>query len=240
MSAPTKTDANAISATTARIESQVAARLKSVDSTAAQRIQNLSLVHQARLTQLKRTAASVTAQYGASSTQATAAEAAVTATKATIARIAIVKQQATTTTPQVAGTGWALHGRVYNSQLQPVSTYSVFLVDAQKAYQGTYGFAYTDSTGYFLLSFAGTPATPQSETQQSPQAAQPAPQTPSQLFVEIANSKSLPVYLSSTAFRPTLGVATYQNITLPAGEKPIGDPPPAIAAVALPPVGKIS
>ena len=240
MSTSTQTDAATISTTTAKINSAVVTTLSSADSTAAQRIQNLSLVHQARLARLTRTAASITAQYGAGSTQATTAEAKVTATKATVARIEIVGQQAATTAPQVAATGWAFHGRIYNATLQPVSNYTVFLVDAQKAYQGTYGFTYTESTGYFLLNFTGTPATPHSQSQQSHRPAHPAPQMSSQLFVEIANSKGQPIYLSSTAFQPTLGVATYQNITLPAGEQPIGDPPPAIASVALPPHRKIS
>jgi hypothetical protein len=60
------------------------------------------------------------------------------------------------------------------------------------------------------------------------------------LFVEIANSKAHPVYLAPTAFTPTIGSATYQNITLPVGEKPLGDPPQAIRAIALPAAEKKS
>jgi hypothetical protein len=185
---------------------------------------------------LTRNAASVTAKYGAGSAQATTAQAAVTASNATIARVAIVKQQVATPAPQVASTGWALHGRVFNADLQPVSGYTVFLVDAQNAYQSAHGFAYTDSTGYFLLNFAGTPAT--GKGQKAQQAAQLTAQIPSELFVEIANSKSEPVYLATTTLQPTLGTATYQNVTLAAGEKPIGDPPDAIRKVALPPAEK--
>ena len=198
----------------------------------------VSLVHQARLAQLTRTAASISARYGAGSPQAVAAEAKVTASKATIARIATVSQQVSSTAPLVSTTGWALYGHVYNSQLQPVSAYTVFLVDANKTYQSAYSFSYTDSTGYFLISFAGDPASSQNQSPQSLQAASaPAPASP-QLFVEIANSNALPVYLSTTAFQPTLGTATYQNITLPAGEPPIGDPPPEIRRIALPPTEK--
>ena len=50
--------------------------------------------------------------------------------------------------------GWALHGRVFNTQLQPISGLTVFLVDASKTYQQAYGFAYTDDTGYFLLNYS--------------------------------------------------------------------------------------
>ncbi len=244
-------------ATAAKISSDAATALGAADTTASQRVQNLSLVHQARLAQLTRTAASITARYGAGSPQAAAAEAKVTASKATIARVATVSQQVSATAPQVSAIGWALYGHVYNAQLQPVSAYTVFLVDAKNAYQSAYGFSYTDSTGYFLISFAGAPAASQSqngsssprrrrsqaeagpthpgEEDQQSEPAQPATQTSSPLFVEIANANAQPVYLSTTAFQPTLGAATYQNITLPAGEAPIGDPPPAIRRIALPP-----
>ena len=238
MSAPTQpgADATATTASTAaKIGSDTATALSAADSTAAQRVQNLNLVHQARLAQLTRTAASVSARYGAGSAQATAAEAKVAASKATIARVATVNQQVSATAPQVSATGWALYGHVYNAQLQPVSAYTVFLVDAKNAYQSAYGFSYTDNTGHFLISFAGDPASAQSQSQQSSQPALGAAQAAPQLFIEIANANAQPVYLSTTAFQPTLGTATYQNITLPAGEPPIGDPPPEIRQIALPP-----
>lgn len=241
MSASTQPGAAATAttaATAAKISGDATAALGAADSTGSQRVQTLSLVHQARYAQLTRTAASITARYGAGSPQAAAAEAKVTASKATIARLATVSQQVSATAPQISATGWALYGHVYNAQLQPVAAYTVFLVDAKNAYQSAYGFSYTDSTGYFLISFAGDPASSQSPTQQSSQPAPAASQTLPQLFIEIANSNALPVYLSTTAFQPTLGTATYQNITLPAGEPPIGDPPPEIRRIALPPTGR--
>ena len=235
MSAPTQRGSSTTSPTVAEINNTVASELSSADSTASQGVQILSNINQARLAQRTRAAASITARFGASSPQAIAAEAAVTASKATVARVAIINQQVSAATPQVSATGWALYGHVYNAQLQPVSAYTVFLVDAKKAYQSAYGFSYTDSTGYFLISFAGDPASPQSPTHESSQPASAASQALPQLFMEIANSNALPVYLSTTAFQPTLGTATYQNITLPAGEAPIGDPPPEIRRIALPP-----
>jgi hypothetical protein len=244
--APQTGAAMTAAATAAEIKTNVAAVLGRADATAAQRLQTLSQVHKARLAQLTRTAAGVTARYGAGSAQATVAEAAVTAAKATVARVAVVSRQVGTTAPSVAAGGWALYGHLYNAELQPVAAYCVFLVDAQNAYQSAYGFTYTDSTGYFLISFAGTPAGSQGPTQQQTQAAAaaptppppPSPAPPSQLFIEIANANGQPVFLSKTALQPQLGSATYQNITLPAGEKPIGDPPAAIRPIALPPAQK--
>jgi hypothetical protein len=113
----------------------------------------------------------------------------------------------------------------YMAALQPVAGFTVVLVDGQKTYRQIYGFAYTDDTGYFLLSYAGSKSQSLGQTQG---AAAP------ELFIEVANAKVLPVYLSSIPFQPTLGSATYQNVILPSGGQPIGDPPEAIRKVALP------
>jgi hypothetical protein len=197
------------------------ASLSSADTSSINAAESLSQVQQARLTQLSRTAATLKARYGATDPRVVTAEAAVTARKATVARVSALSQQASTPAPVVAATGWALHGRVLNSSLQTVGNQTVFLVDEQKTYQEQIGFAYTDSTGYFLINYTPPPA------------GQPSAQPT--LYVEIANQKALPIYLATTAFQPTVGAATYQNITLPAGEKPLGDPPAAIRKVAIPP-----
>jgi hypothetical protein len=216
----------------AQINTEVTAGIASADSTAAQRVQNLQWVHQARASQLSRTASTLKAQYGADDPGVKAAEAAATAATTNAARVGMVHQQLATTDPQVAAKGWVLHGRVFDAHLQPVSGFTVFLVDATKAYQQAYGFAYTDDSGYFLLNYSG----PAAASQDKSQAGAPAAQV--QLFIEVANTKALPVFVSTTAFQPVEGAATYQNITLPDGNQAIGDPPPEIRATALPPQKK--
>jgi hypothetical protein len=210
------------------IESGIGDALTSADSTAADNVQSLGLLQQAKLSRLTRSAATATAQYGASSTQATAALAAVAASKTTIARVAVVQQKVTTPAPAVASAGWALHGRVYDATLNPLARHSVFLVDSQKAYQSDYGFAYTDSTGYFLLNYAGPAAATKADAS--------ATSTASGLYLQIANTAAKPVYLSTTAFQPAAGSTTYQPVTLPAGEPALGDLPAEVRAVALPPL----
>ena len=113
-------------------DGSLASALSTVDTQATQRLTTLGLVYQARQSRLTRSAASITAQQGSGSAQATAAEAAVAAAKMTAARLAVVQQQVTTAAPTVAASGWALHGRVYTAQLEPAVGYCVFLVDAQK------------------------------------------------------------------------------------------------------------
>jgi hypothetical protein len=214
----TTTGNNPASATDAsQAAEQLKSTLSSADSTVSQAIQSLGLVHQARLSQASRTAAALKAQYGANDPRVKAAEAAVTAAKTTIGRVSMVGRQLAAPAVQVAKAGWALQGYVLDAQLQPAAKYTVFLVDANKTFLPQYGFAYTDDTGYFVINYAGG---------QVPAA--------TQLFIEIANTEAKPVYLSSTAFQPAPGSTSFQNIVLPAGGEPIGDPPKEIRVVALP------
>ena len=223
------------------LKGQVASGLTTADGVATMSVANLKLVHQARVAHLSRTAAFLTKKYGANDPRTQKAQDAVAAETFTVARVSMVHQQLSTAVPQVAATGWTLYGCVFNAQMQPVAGYTVFLVDAQKTYQQAYGFSYTDNTGYFEIDYAGptsagdSASTPTAGTPAStPTAGAPASATAAQLFVEIANANAQPVYLSTTAFQPLVGKATYQNIILPAGENPIGDPPPEIRAVAMP------
>ncbi len=220
--------------TAAQGAEQLKATLTAADSNGNQQVQTLGQVHQARLAQANRSVTALTAQYGANDPRVKAAQAAVTATKTTIARVSMVSQQLAAPSVQVSATGWALQGRVLDAQLQPAAKFTVFLVDANKIFLQQYGFAYTDDTGYFLLNYAGDSGqAPTAPT--APPAAAPAPATTAaQLYLEVANTDANPVYLSTTAFQPVLGTATFQNVVLPAGGQPIGDPPPAIRAVALP------
>ena len=234
MSTPSQPGAATVDSPPTAVTSDAATALSAADSVASQRIQSISLVRQARLAQLTRTAASIATNYGAKSAHATAVQAAVTSSKTIVARVAIVKDQVSTAAPKVAANGWAVYGHVYNAQLQPVSAYTVFLVNAQNTYQQTYGFAYTDDTGYFVISYA--PAKKRREEQAEKRGEAEAEAFPP-LFLEVVNTKAQPVYLSTAPFQPTLGSATYQNVTLPAGEAPIGDPPTAIRNIAIPKTG---
>lgn len=238
MATNSKTTTADASADSADIGNQITSNLAAADDVAAQRVQTLAWVHQARAAQLSRSAASLKAQYGPNDPGVKSAEAAAAAANATAAQVAVVHRQVTTADPQVTANGWALHGRVFDAQLAPASGYTVFLVDGAKSYQQAYGFAYTDPTGYFLLNHPGSagasdrpPAAASGQT--PPEAARQAATTP-ELFVEVADTRARPVFLSATAFQPVIGSATYQNIVLPADQQPIGDPPPEIRRVAMP------
>ncbi len=169
MTSTTKSAPLSRAAVSKQIAAVIPPALAAADNTSADRVQHLSLVNQARVSRLTRTAASVTTQYGAQSPQAASAQAAVSSAQSTVARIQVLHQQVATPVPTVAAAGWALHGRVYDSNLSPQASHTVFLVDSQKTYQETYGFAYTDSTGYFLINYLRNKPTP------TPAPGKPAP-----------------------------------------------------------------
>ena len=215
MSTNSSTSGNTPTPTLDQISQTTADTLASADTGSAQTLLNLKMAHNARLTQLKRTADALKKQLGPDDPSVKAAEAAVQAGSAKVAGISAVHQELDTPPPQVAPDGWALHGRVYSSDLKPHTKYTVFLVDSQKTYQEAYGFTYTDNTGYFLFNVSGAKTTPP-------------------LFLAMTNTKGEPIYLSTTPFQPAAGSVTYQNITLASGAHPLGDPPPAIRNIALP------
>ncbi|HTC76412.1 MAG TPA: hypothetical protein VK684_12605 [Edaphobacter sp.] len=221
MSTNSSTTGNLPTPTPDQISETTAAALASADAGSSQTVLNLQMVHHARLSQLKRNADALKKQLGSDDPTVKEAEAAVKVGSAKIARISVVHQELDTPTPQVAADGWTLHGRVYSSDLKPHAKFTVFFVDTQKTYQEAFGFTYTDNTGYFLFNVAGAKTTPP-------------------LFLAMTNTKGEPIYLSATPFQPAPSSVTYQNITLPSGAQPLGDPPPAIRDVALPRKSKTS
>jgi hypothetical protein len=220
MSTPSQNPAGATTPSASQFTSAANTALAGADTNAATSVQTLQQVHQARVSQLTRAAATLKAKFGASDPRTVAAQAKVTAETSIVAQVSVASQQASTPAPTVATGGWALHGRVYDAQLKPAAQLTVYLVDNTKTYQQQYGFAYTDSTGYFLINYA-------------PPAGQAASTTP--LYVSVANTKGEQVYLSSTAFAPAAGSASYQSLSLATGAKPLGDLPAQIQKVAVPP-----
>jgi hypothetical protein len=211
-------------ATTADTLKTVPQAMLQADSTSASGLQLLSQMHQARLAQVTRIAATISKQ-PANSAQATAAQAAVTSAQATLAQVAILKQRVTAQAPVPQATGWAVYGAVYNSSKAPVQGYSVYLVDSTNTYQSAYGIAYTQADGSYQFTYAGPPA-----GQTAPAA------TP--LYLQVGNASGEPIYSSKTAFAPSTGLASYRAVTLPVGEKPLGVLPTVLRSVTLPPEEK--
>ena len=213
-------------ATAAQAAEKLQTTVASADAFVSQGIHNLQLVHQARLSQANRAVAALTAEYGADDPRVKTAQASVTATKTTIARATLVRQQLAVPAVQVSKSGWALQGYVgylKNAEWQPAAKFTVYLVDSNNAFLRHYGFTYTDDTGYFLLNYAGD----------SGQPAQSEGASSLQLFIGVANQDAKPVY-PPRAFKPVTGALSFQNIILPEGGQPLGDPPGVIREIAVP------
>ena len=131
----------------------------------------------------------------------------------------------TTPEPDVAPDGWALHGRVFTGDRKPVRGFTVFLVDAVKARQEAYGFAYTDDTGYFLLKYGGA------GDASTGKAAKDARAT--ELFVAVDDINGRHVPLMAIPFNPVKGAAVYQNVFL-TGIQPMDEAPPRARKAAGP------
>ena len=205
------------------LDSGITTGLTAADSLSTSRLENLGLVHQARLTQLTRTVNSLTAQYGADAKQVVAAKAAVAATQAVVARVLLVQQQTAETAPSVTSAGWAVWGHVYDSASKPLNGYCVFLIDEQKNYQNSYGFQFTGSDGAFAINYAGT-------TQPGAEAAA----TPPVVYLAITNAKAQLVSEGAKPLALIIGSALYVDTTLAAGEPVLGDLPAEIKRVAQP------
>jgi hypothetical protein len=198
--------------------------LKAADGRAANRLTHLSLVHKARVSQLTRSVTILTAQYGATSPQVVKAKAAIKGTEGIVARVELVKQQTTATAPTVSPTGWAVWGIVHDANAKPLSGHCVFLVDEHKSYLSAFGFVYTDSTGAFTITVAGTATGTEQKTETAPV-----------VFLSVTNAKAQPVYLGDSALELTIGSALYVDVALPVGEPALGDLPEEIRRVAQPP-----
>jgi hypothetical protein len=210
------------------LRSQLTEAFAHADEAAAERVQHLQWVQQARVSQLSRTAAELKAVYGANDADVKRAEAALSAAKAVNSHLAVVHQQMTTPEPDVAPGGWVLHGRVFTAERKPVQGFTVFLADDAKAFQEEYGFSYTDAGGYFLLRYQGSGTASGEKSTTARQAQLP------ELFIEVTDLKARPVYLSATPFQPVTGAAAYQNIFLSEAARPIGEPPAGARRAAVP------
>ena len=153
------------------------------------------------------------------------------------------------TAPTAPANGWVVYGRVRNADLTPAPQLTVFLADQQsRAWLMAYGYAFTDQTGYFTLSYAPSPtgkpdtvpaAPPATDkTASGTQGAAPAAAGPLTAYLEVSNPACKLVYVDATPMSITVGATIYRDIVLSA-EVPLGTPPCEPGAPAsMPPAKK--
>jgi len=205
------------------LRSSLTEALGQVDTAAAGRVQLLQRVYQARASLLSRTADELKARHGAKDSGVQRAEAATTAARTASSQLTSLHLRFTTPDPEVAPGGWLLHGRVFNESRKPMAGFTVFFVDAAKAYRQAYGYASTDETGYFLLR----------HDDRASDKGTAADEDVGDLFVEVTDLKGRLAYLSDTPFRPVVGAAVYQDIVTESASTR-GEPPAEVRKVSVP------
>ena len=222
----------------------------SISTLAPLQFATLTSVRQARVNLFQRQAAAMTTVPGTTASDTVPGQVSIAFQQLSAAKFSAVNEQATTPAPTLPANGWVLHGRVRDAKLQPVAKLTVTLTDQEKAWQKQYGYAFTDATGYFSLTYAppappaassspsttgatttgavvtgaATPGTPAA----TPAAMGPAATTPTtaqtDLHLQLLNEAGQPVYFDSQSFALTPGVALYREITN-VSTQPLGSPP---------------
>lgn len=215
---PTRPDAS-------ELRSSLTEAFGQVDTAAAGRVQLLQQVYQARASLLSRRADELMALYGAKDSGVKSVEAAIAAARTASSQLTSLHLRFTTPDPDVAPDGWVLHGRVFNESREPMAGFTVFFVDAAKAYKQAYGYASTDDTGYFLLRYGSSRTSDEGAAGEG---------RGINLFVEVTDLKGRLAYLSDTAFQPVAGATAYQDIVLTESGSSKGAPPAKVREVGMP------
>jgi hypothetical protein len=192
-----------------------------VDSQASAQFTGLNLISQARTNQLQRQATTLTAQFGASDSRVVALQNSIQSEQSRALKLGAVRDEAATPAPPVPTGGWVLHGRVRDQNLQPVAKVSVLLLNEQKEWLRSYGYAFTDATGYFLLSYS--PA----------RSAKGTASVSVSAYLEVLDQNQQPLYIDSSAFSLSKGATLYRDIVLPS-LSPLGVPPSGTVSVSPP------
>src|SRR5271157_4101546 len=88
------------------VRSALSGALAAADSLAAERLQTIGKLHQARIARLAREAAGLSAEGDAAAASLAETEAEIAAEKTTVAKAAMLSQRAATADPQVSASGW--------------------------------------------------------------------------------------------------------------------------------------
>ena len=186
----------------------------SMDSQTAQQFNGLAQIRQARASQLQRQVASLTATYGATDPRVVAAKASLQNQQTFANRLGLVSTTTSTTAPTAPANGWVVYGRVRNADLTAAPQLTVFLADQSRAWLSNYGYAFTDQTGYFTLSYA-PPASGKKQAKATDALT---------AYLEVSNAACKLMYIDASPMSIETGAVVYRDIVLSA-KVPLGTPP---------------
>jgi hypothetical protein len=181
-----------------------------LDPQTSLQLTSLTYVRQARINQQQRELATLTTEFGTTDSDVVALQASIGVQQSLTSVLGTTRDIAKMALPTVPTNGWVLQGHVRDGSLQPIATLTVCLVDQQKNVLNTYGYAYTDATGYYSLPY-------------TPSASAPAP-VPLNAYLEISNSSGQAIYIDSSAFTLNPGARVTRDLML-TSQTPLGTPP---------------
>jgi hypothetical protein len=182
-----------------------------LDAQTSQQLTSLTYIRQSRINQQQRELTTLTTEFGATDADVVALQSSIKVQQSLTSVLGVTRDIAATATPAVPTNGWILQGHIRDGNSQPIATLTVCLVDQQKNFLRSYGYAYTDANGYYILTYTPDPAAP-------------AP-SPLSAYLEVLNSSEQAIYIDSTAFTLNPGASLYRDLML-TSQTPLGSPPP--------------
>jgi len=189
-----------------------------LDAQTSQQLTNLTYIRQSRINQQQRELTTLTAQFGSTDSAVVALSDSIKVQQSLTSVLGVTRAIAATAVPTVPANGWVLQGHIRDNTSQPIAKLTVCLVDEQKNFLSTYGYAYTDANGYYALTY-------------TPDAATPAP-APLSAYLEVLNSSGQAIYIDTTAFTLNPGASVFRDLLL-ASQTPLGNPPPGASGNAI-------
>jgi hypothetical protein len=184
-----------------------------IDAQTEQQLKGLGQIRQARINQLQRQATALSAQKGATDPEVVSLQKSIQTQLALVSVLGVVGYQASTPAPTAPANGWILYGFVRDQNLQPAPKLTVYLVNEAKEWLRNYGYAFTDATGYFILSYAPDASI---DKERAP--------TSESVYLEVSSQARQPLYIDSSAFTLAVGAAQYREVVL-SGQGVLGSPP---------------
>jgi len=206
-----------------------------ISAQATQQLKGLTLVRQAKINQLQRQAASLTAQNGPTDPTVVALQATIKSQQILAAQLGAAQTMVSTSVPPVPSRGWVVYGYVRDQNLQPIAQLSVLLVNEQKEWLRGFGFAFTSDTGYFEIDYSPPVAASKKRVRvEKKVTSETAPKEISDAavtaYLEVLNQKRQPLFIDSSAFSIAIGNAIYREVTL-TSQTPLGTAPPGASAM---------
>lgn len=207
----------------------------SIDSQTAQQFTGLSQIRQARANQLQREVTSLTKTYGPTDPGVIAVQTSLQFQQTFGSRLGVVSTVTSITPPAVPTDGWVVYGRVRNADLTAAAQLTVFLADESRTYLKQYAYAFTDKTGYFILSYA--PTTAGKKPRRTETKDQTKETEPLSAYLEVSNSTGQLMYVDTEPMSIAVGAVVYRDILLSA-DVPLGNPPSEPGAPSATPPSK--